>query len=246
MASQNAFLTPRCHTFKKYWNFVSVGTACSFSSDGQLHLSTKSPRYGDMTCDLRFAVTCLVVLALTLQSAAVQISISLPAKTYTALPDIFDINCVAFSLNSSGVFKSLWREKCSYVSLAGHSFASALCRLQALEVCLNVAFCSCCSRAADPVYAFVTEASAARAWLASSQLVPPLLTASYGSCAGATFCEWESNLLFDPFNYTLVILNPHKANTQAVVTGLSAHGKLIALCSRYLKLTPSHMWYSPQ
>ena len=76
--------------------------------------------------------------------------------------------------------------------------------------------------------------------------MPPLLTASYGSCAGATFCEWESNLLFDPFNYTLVILNPHKAATQAVVTGLSADGGLLVLSSRYLELTPSHMWYSPQ
>ncbi len=57
-----------------------------------------------MACDLGIAVTCLAFLALTLQSGAVQISISLPAKTYTALPDIFDINCVAFSLNSSGVF----------------------------------------------------------------------------------------------------------------------------------------------
>ncbi|DBA85793.1 TPA: hypothetical protein ACH3X1_005349 [Trebouxia sp. C0004] len=127
-----------------------------------------------MACDSGIAVTCLALLALTLQSGAVHFSISLPPKTYTALPDIFDINCVAFSFNSS-----------------------------------------------DPVYAFVTEATEARAWLASSQLVPPVLTASYGSCAGATFCEWESNLLFAPFNYTLVILNPHKAVTQAVVTGLS-------------------------
>ena len=124
---------------------VSAGTFRSFTSDGHRHLSTKSPRYGDMAFDSRVAITCLAVLALTLRSAAVHISISLPSKTYTALPDIFDINCVAFSSNSSGVFqpnsksRSLWRENCSYVSLAGHSFASAPCRAQ--MVCLNVALC---------------------------------------------------------------------------------------------------------
>ena len=83
---------------------MAGGTSSNFTSDGQLYLSIKSPGYGDMACNLGVAVTCLAVLALTLQSAAIQVSISLPAQTYTALPDIFDINCVAFSLNASGVF----------------------------------------------------------------------------------------------------------------------------------------------
>ena len=85
-----------------------------------------------MACDLGIAITCLAILALTLQSGAVQISISLPAKTYTALPDIFEINCVAFSYNSSGVITAdvARARNYSYVPLVRS--ASAPCQPQAV------------------------------------------------------------------------------------------------------------------
>lgn len=80
-----------------------------------------------------------------------------------------------------------------------------------------------------PVYAFVTEESEARSWLAGSQAAPPLTTESYAACAGTTDCTWVSSLLNLNQNYTMVMWNPHSTPEQAEVEvpGRSSTGLLI-------------------
>ena len=70
---------------------------------------------------------------------------------------------------------------------------------------------------AVPIYAFVTEESEARSWLAGSQTVPPLMTGSYAACAGTTNCMWASSLLNPSYNYTMIIWNPHNTIEQVEV-----------------------------
>lgn len=71
--------------------------------------------------------------------------------------------------------------------------------------------------ASVPIYAFVTEESEARSWLAGSQTVPPLMTGSYAACAGTTNCMWASSLLNPSYNYTMIIWNPHNTIEQVEV-----------------------------